>query len=600
MFVIRSGERHYVACRFFVFASKYWKARLKVLRVSEEDTLSKFVNTVDRAVAFLLVFAFMTGGNAAAQTPTPTAPVRPVVDKASKPVVATSRSLTDLQAEIRSRLERPELRRGRVGIKIVSLASGKVLFEENAEKYFMPASNMKNFTVATALERLTPDFRFVTSVYAGAPPDAAGTIKGDLRIFGRGDVSMSTAFFPAEDMLRASQPKGTPLDRDAVYFQGIDRLVEKIAAAGVRRIEGSIIGDDTYFRGNSIPGGWEWDDLQWYYGAEVSALPVNDNAIDLSVTPGPVGYSCSVRLSPYNPVFRVRNQCVTTPAGTERTLKIEKQLGQNALEISGTLPRDNTGFSGSVTVTRPALLFAALLKQRLESKGIVVTGKYQTQDSPVGDIQSVEIAKLESPPLALIAAKTMKPSQNMYTETLLWALGEHRRRERDQSGAVGVPANDPDAKKDSSELGIEAVRDFLAAAGIATDAVVQYDGSGLSRHNLITPSAVVQLYTYMAKQSKYSQAWRDALTIAGVDGTLRNRFKGTTAQNNLRGKTGTIDQVSALSGYVTTAGGEQLVVSFLVNGVLTGRDRTGMMDDIVVALANFDGKIDEAAAASTP
>ena len=552
----------------------------------------------------VLLLAFST----VAQTPTPT-PAITVTEKLGPAVPV--RSLEDLQAEIRSRLQRPELRRGQVGIKIVSLNTGKVVFEENAEKYFMPASNMKNFTVATALEKLTPDYRFVTSVYAPAMPDSSGTIKGDLRIFGRGDVSISTAF------------------SDGNYYKGLDDLAEKIVAAGVKRIEGSIIGDDSYFRGNALPGSWEVDDLQWYYGAEVSALPLNDNAVDLSVTPGPVGYSCSVKISPYNPVYRIRNQCLTTAAGTPRTLKIEKLLGQNALEITGTLPAGNGGFSGSVTVTRPAELFAALLKQRLEAKGIIVTGQYSTQKPASGNgavpEPAIEIAKLESPPLALIAAKTMKPSQNMYTETLLWTLGEEARKRMappapafpppssisataapspkpafpptSPTAAATSPSQTPPTqiaapRQESSELGIAEVKTFLSGIGIAPDAVLQYDGSGLSRHNLITPSAVVQLYTYMAKQSKFAQAWRDSLTIGGVDGTLRSRFNGTAAQNNIRGKTGTIDQVSALSGYVTTAGGEQLVVSFIVNGVRSTRDRTGMMDDIVVALAKFNGRID--------
>jgi D-alanyl-D-alanine carboxypeptidase/D-alanyl-D-alanine-endopeptidase (penicillin-binding protein 4) len=169
----------------------------------------------------------------------------------------------------------------------------------------------------------------------------------------------------------------------------------------VKRIEGSIVADDSYFSGNPVPSSWEWDDLQWYYGAEVSALPLNDNAVDLAVGPGPVGYPCSVKLSPYNPVFRVKNLCLTTAAGTPRTLKIDKQLGQNQLEISGTLPAGNAGFSGSVTVSRPAELFAALLKQRLEMKGIAVTGQYSVR-SPAAAIpaaEQVELAKLESPPL---------------------------------------------------------------------------------------------------------------------------------------------------------------------------------------------------------
>src|SRR5687767_12302869 len=537
---------------------------------------------------FLFSFLLWAAGTVIlpAQTPTPSPVPQPSPTIAAKPV----QTLFELQSKIRSRLLATELRRGQVGVKIVSMATGKVIFEENSEKYFMPASNMKNFTVAAALEKLSPDYRFVTSVYATAMPDTSGTVKGDLRVYGRGDVSISTAF------------------SEGNYYKGLDDLADKIAAAGVKHIEGSIVADDSYFRGSAIPGSWEWDDLQWYYGAEVSALPLNDNAVDLSVTPGPVGYSCSVKLSPNNPVYRVKNQCITTAAGMLRTLKIEKLLGQNVLEITGTLPVGNNGFNGSVTISRPAELFAALLKQRLEAKGIVVTGQHTVRTSTtIPPAEQVEIAKLESSPLALIAAKTMKPSQNMYTETLLWTLGEEARKRISTptvstaaiaaipSGSISAEAARAQAivpQQTSAELGIAEVKSFLTGIGVPPDGIIQYDGSGLSRHNLVTPDAVVRLYTYMAKQSKYAQAWRDSLTIAGVDGTLRNRFRGTAAEGNIRGKTGTIDQVSALSGYMTTAAGEPLAVSFVVNGVPTTRDRTTMMDDIVVALAKFNGKID--------
>ena len=173
----------------------------------------------------------------------------------------------------------------------------------------------------------------------------------------------------------------------------------------------------------------------------------------------------------------------------------------------------------------------------------------------------------------------MKPSQNMYTETLLWTLGEQ----------IGRPSY---ANGESSALGLRVVKDFLRQAGVPDESVLQYDGSGISRHDLVTPSAVTALYTYMAKQSRYSQAWRDSLTIGGIDGTLGNRFKGTAAANNIRGKTGTLDQVSALSGYVKTAGGEELVISIIVNGVADQRKRTALIDEIVVHLANYNGRID--------
>src|SRR5262249_19141327 len=156
--------------------------------------------------------------------------------------------------------------------------------------------------------------------------------------------------------------------------------------------------------------------------------------------------------------------------------------------------------------------------------------------------------------------------------------------------AAGTTGKPPSGNSDA--LGLTVTKAFRTQIGIPEDAVIQHDGCGLSRHDLITPSAVVQLYTYMAKQSKYSQAWRHALTIAGVDGTLRNRFKGTPAAGNVRGKTGTIDQVSALSGYMTTAGGEPVVFSVVVNGVPDGGTRVSLIDEIVLSVVNFNGKIE--------
>lgn len=511
------------------------------------------------SVAVLLA---LSAQSLAAQTPTP----------ATTPTSATTgAALADLQFRLRQSLAKPEVGRGSIGVKVTSLASGKVIFENDAEKYFMPASNMKNFTVAAALERLGPDHRFVTSVYVPAPPSSDGVVTGDLRVFGRGDVSMSTRFNGADDPMSS-----------------LDTLVEKIIAAGVKEVTGSIVGDDSYFRGFAIPGGWEWDDLQWSYGAEVSSLPLNDSVITLSVRPGPTGYSCTVKMTPYNPVMRVMNQCTTTSSGAPRTLKIQKRLDQNLIEITGTLPVGNNGFSGLVSVSRPAEMFAALLRLRLIEKGVKVTGGHRYEKRPDGSLPTgVELVKLESAPMSAIAAQTMKPSQNMYTETLLWTLGE---AERNATIAPGGGATVSTA--DSADLGIASVKKFLTGIGVAPDGIIQYDGSGLSRHNLITPSAVTQLYTYMAKQSRYSQAWRDSLTIGGIDGTLRNRFRGTRANNNVRGKTGTIDQVSALSGYVKTAAGEELVFSMVVNGVAQTSTRVGLIDEMVNHLANFTGRID--------
>lgn len=516
---------------------------------------------------------------AATPTPKPTATPKATPKVTATPTPAPTatpmpiQTLPELQSKIRGTLMRPELRRGSIGIKIVSLGTGKVVFEENAEKYFMPASNMKNFTVATAMEKLSPDFRFVTSVFASSKPDESGTVKGGLTVYGRGDISISTAFNPPD----APVPD---------YYRGLEALADKITQAGVKRIEGDLVGDESYFSGGEIPGSWEWDDLQWYYGAGISALPLNDNAVDLSVKPGAPNTQCFVQITPINPVYKIVNNCRTTASGT-RDIRVDKKLNQNILEVSGTVPADDPGYAAAVTVTHPADIFMALLRQVLEKRGVAVTGQTRVigaKEKALLAAQSsnapVEIARLESAPFSLVAAKTMKPSQNMYTETILWTLGEQ----------VGDKSN---PKLTSAERGAAVVRNFLKDIGVPEGSVVIHDGSGLSRHNLITPNSVATLYTYMAK-SRYAAAWRDSLTIGGIDGTLRNRYKGTAAAGNMRGKTGTIDQVSALSGYLTTAGGEQLVISIIINGVPEGSGtRQAIADEIIVNLANFNGRIDK-------
>lgn len=541
----------------------------------------KFTNI--KIVGFLLLTIFWLGANfnslATAQTTrertienaTPTPKPNPTFSPTvtSTPTLGAApvsvQTVPQLQSKIRATLARPELQRGQIGVKINSLDSGKTVFEENAEKYLMPASNMKSYTIATALERLSPDFHFVTSIFAPALPDSAGIIHGDLIVYGRGDVSISTAFY----------------DRD--YYKGLDALAQKIVQAGVKKIEGNLVGDESYFSGNAIPSGWEWDDLQWYYGAEISALPINDNAVDLNIKPGAVGAPCAASILPTNTIVKIINRCVTVASGAKRDVRVDKKLSQNTLEISGVMAIDDKGYQGSIAVSRPAQLFVELLRGLLLQKGVTISGQNRLLDSAdkanfviATAIPRVEIAKLESPPFSTIAAKTLKPSQNTYTETILRALGEQ----------VG---DKTDPKKESAERGLEVVRNFLTQAGISADSVVQYDGSGLSRHDLVTPNSAVQLYTYMSK-SQYANVWRDALPIGAVDGTLKSRFAGTLAAANVRGKTGTIDQVSSLSGYVTSAAGEKFVFSVIVNGINNGRLRQSAIDEIVVALANFNGK----------
>jgi D-alanyl-D-alanine carboxypeptidase/D-alanyl-D-alanine-endopeptidase (penicillin-binding protein 4) len=477
-----------------------------------------------------------------------------------------------LQSRISEILRKPQLAPAMIGIKVASLETGRVLFEENAHKLLRPASNMKIYTVAAALDRLSPDYRFTTSVYAAAKPDAAGIVKGDLTLYGRGDPSIAARF------------------NNGDYFKGINDLAARIVASGVKRVEGDLIGDESYFIGPPYGAGWEWEDLQWWYGAEVTSLTANDNALDISIKPGPqVGSPAVVTTGPPDPLLNIINRVKTAPKGTRRDLSAYRGLASDEVELSGTIAVDDRGYSGGLGISRPALLFAYLLRASLAQQGVIITGKTRTtgplistasviNTPPVSSL--VEVASLQSPPLSLIAAQTMKPSQNLYTELLLRTLGK-----------VAPLATTPPGVDDTSEsMGIKVLRTFLSEAGVNPTSLALSDGSGLSRNDMITPEATLQLLTYMRKH-RYATAFRDSLPIAGVDGTLRNRMKGTVAENNVRAKTGTLSSASSLSGFVTTAAGEELVFSIMVNNY--PRDASPVsacIDPIAVLLASFTGR----------
>ena len=489
------------------------------------------------------------------------------------------RTVSDLRSKISEILAKPELASAMVGIKVVSLDTGRVLFEENAGKLLRPASNMKLYTVAAALDRLSPDYRFVTSVYGYSRPDAAGVLHGDLTIYGRGDPSIAARF------------------NNGDYVKAVDDLAARIAAAGVKRVEGDIVGDESYFVGPKYGSGWNWEDLTWYYGAEVTPLTVNDNALDLFVKPGAaVGQPALITTGPPDPLLTIVNKVTTSAKGSRREISIHRGLGENTITINGSIPLEDRGYTGGIGISHPALLFVYMLRSSLVQKGVVITGASRirgpadqpaeitgvTIASPNGSSTSSsafqnEIVTFQSPPFSLIAAQTLKPSQNLYTELILRTLGK----------VTPPPAH---FGQTSEELGLETVKSFLKTVGIRPEALVLDDGSGLSRNDMITAEASVQLLTFMSKH-RYATAFRDALPIAGVDGTLRNRFRGTPAENNLRAKTGSLSSATSLGGYMTTAAGEKLAFSIMVNNYPRDFDpRSSCIDPIAVLLASFAGK----------
>ena len=508
-----------------------------------------------------------------ATTPQPLdSPIPPLRISPARPASVAPRTLAELRSQIEQIVRQPLLEPGFFAVKIVSLDTNQIIYEQNANKFVRPASNMKLYTVATAFDRLTPDYHFVTSVYAKERPED-GKVKGDLIVYGRGDPSIAARF------------------NNGDYFKGINDLADRIVATGVKRVKGDLVGDESYFNGAPVGSGWEWEDLTWSYGAELSALTINDNAIDLTVKPGlSVGFPVVITSGPPAVSFMtIANHATTSARGSKSDLHIYRGLGANTLEISGSLPLGDAGFIGGVAVPDPALAFVSMLRDALGKRGVKIDGRLRTvnsrsggsiiPDSPAGPAP-IEIASLQSPPFSLIATHTLKPSQNQYTELILRTLGKTQ------------PPNPGDATRarDNEDAGLEVVTSFLRQAGVGENEIALNDGSGLSRNDLISANTTVQLLTFMTRHRYFAQ-FREALPIAGVDGTLRTRMRGTPAEGNVRAKTGSLSSVASLSGYVTTAAGEHLVFSMMLNNYPDAAAvRRDSIDAIAILLASFAGK----------
>jgi D-alanyl-D-alanine carboxypeptidase/D-alanyl-D-alanine-endopeptidase (penicillin-binding protein 4) len=514
-------------------------------------------------------------------------------------------TLESLRERLSAHITQPRFAASSWGIKVVSLDTGKTVFEHEPQKYFNPASNAKLYTAALALEYLGADYRIKTSLYSTARPDASGALRADLVVYGRGDPTMAARLNGGD------------------YFKALDPLVAKLQEAGVRRIEGDIVGDESYFVGPPLGSGWEWDDLQAYYGAETSALTINDNALDLFVKPADrVGIPCRITTGPSTSLVTIMNRTQTAAKGTESRIVVYRPVGENIVYVSGRLAIDNSGYNGSVSIHNPAGLFATLLKDALIKRGIVVTGRTRVVDwkyrevTPVDFTKLIELGSVESMPLGDIVRETLKPSQNLYAQLLLLQVGERVRSgglyDREPGaeavttkGSASVPSllDKPfDSHSTSEELAFERLNDFLSrAVGVKKGDVLLEEGSGLSRRDVITPQATVNLLSYVSS-SRYAAVYRNALPIAGVDGTLQNRMKGTAAAGNVRAKTGTLRYVYALSGYVTTAAGERLAFSIMLNNYHAERSDASSgqpqrlpaprddLDAIAITLASFTGR----------
>jgi D-alanyl-D-alanine carboxypeptidase/D-alanyl-D-alanine-endopeptidase (penicillin-binding protein 4) len=482
------------------------------------------------------------------KTPPEVAPVQPVT-AASAPAPLGVRALP---AEFDRIFGTPAFDRMQWGVIVQSLDSGRVLYERNATKLMMPASNMKIVTLAAAAERLGWDYTWETRLIPTGPIEG-GTLRGDLVVAGTGDPTINGR-------------SGSPT---AVF----ERWAETLSAGGLRRIEGRIVADASAFDAEGLGAGWAWDYLGAGYAAPVSALQFNEDVVDVLVRPGAVeGAPALVAVRQVESGLEVDNRVVTGP-GDAVLFSVRRLPGSNTLHLAGTIGVAAKEAVRTATVESPGLFFAGVLRRVLREKGIDVIGPaLGLEELPVRPVVDGARALIvhKSPPLSEAAAVLMKVSQNLYAETFLKTLG---------AGA---------AAPGSAAAGQDVVRSVLQGWGVAPEEYVLADGSGLSRYNYVTPQMLVKVLRRLYLDARHRDAFISTLPVGGQDGgTIAKRFKGTKAEGNVRAKTGTISNVRALSGYVTTLDGERLVFSIIANNFTAPTETIDAATDLAVErLAN--------------
>lgn len=449
-------------------------------------------------------------------------------------------------------------------VSIRSLDSGELLYALNAGKMMVPASNMKIVTLAAAAETLGWDRRFTTTLETSGPVEA-GVLRGDLIVRGGGDPTINTR-----------EGRGAAV---LAEWCGV------LQTLGIHEIDGRIMGDDQLFDDEGLGGGWAWDYLQYGYAAPVSALQFNENVASLMVLPGAAVGDPAVLTFPAGTGLSLWNRAITGPTGTPETIEFRRHLDRPMLEITGSVPlapaspgtaadRIRTAVR-QVAVINPTLFFAQALEDALAAAGIRVTGAAADFDDVAPALLDTAgerrvLATTVSPPLRDIASVLMKASQNLYAETLLKATGTG-------AGGLGTIA-----------AGRSAVLQTLRGWDIDDRSLVMADGSGLSRYNYVTADLLTTLLARMYSDTHHREPFMAAMPIAGRDGTMSTRLRGTRAEGNALAKTGSISNVRALSGYVRTRDGETLAFSILANDFVIPSATVNWITDLAVEiLANF-------------
>lgn len=511
--------------------------------------------TASRLRVSLLGAALASGcatGAAPATTAPPAVTAPPPEVTPPGPAVPASRNRAEILAgTLDAVLASPTFHRASVGVVVRSLDTGATLFRRNGQTWLVPASTMKVLTAVAAAERLGWGYRFETRLFATGPI-VNGVLDGDLLVVGTGDPTINP--------------------RHPARADAFDRWAEALRARGVRRINGHVVGDDSAIAPPGLGIGWAWDDLVEDYGAAYGALQYRDSVVEVTMGPGRTpGAPPVVYLSPANHGLLVDVQAVTSAEGTPPSLSVSRPLGTRFLEVRGQAPLGSAPMTLPVAVANPTHYFTGELRATLQRRGIVVDGQGvdidDASDRPRAGDGTLLLVD-QSAPLAEIVQQMLEWSLNNYAESLVVAL--------DQT----APA--------SGTEGVGVLRDTLTGLGVPPESYHTRDGSGLSRNDYLSADALVAVLTAAWDRPHLRDTLKGVLPVAGGDGTLGRRLKGTPGEGRVFAKTGSMSNVRSLAGYVDTLAGESLAFAIISNGFdVRASEVDARVDELLLALVSL-------------